>query len=64
VEGFRLVVNTKGNKKGVRQKPIWEPIVKFLYLPMIIQYHKIEKVGAEELPIGLIHGHELKMGKT
>ncbi len=63
MEWFILVVNTKENKKGVRQKPIWEPIVKFLNLPMIIQCHKIEKVGAKELAIGLIHGHELEMGK-
>jgi hypothetical protein len=47
----------------VGQKPIWEPIVKFLNLPMIIQYHEIEKVGTKELTIGLIHGHELEMGK-
>ncbi len=45
------------------QKPIWEPIVKLSDLPMIIQYHEIEKVGTKELTIGLIHGHELKMGK-
>jgi hypothetical protein len=43
VEGFRLVVSAKGEKKGVRQKQIWEPIVKFLDLPMIIQYYEIEK---------------------
>jgi hypothetical protein len=47
----------------VGQKSIWEPIVKFLDLPMIIQYHEIEKMGAKELTIGFIHGHELEMGK-
>ncbi len=48
----------------MRQKPIWEPIVKFLNLPMITQYHEIEKAGAKKLTIRLIHGHELKMGKN